>query len=365
MKVTLRKRNQGGKTSLYLDYYHKGKRNYEYLNLYLNPDANTKEQRLVNKETFQLAKNICAKRQLEVQNGLYGFPDFEKLQASFITYIEQLIEKRKDSIGNRGNWASMLKHLKAFTGSDITFSQVTKQFVEEFKYYLDKTAKTRSNKGLSQNSKQSYFNKFRAAINQAISDGILIQNPIEGVKAFKQEETERPFLTLEELQSLVNIECDVPLLKNAFLFSCLSGLRWGDIVKLAWSEIEYSEELGYFIRFRQNKTKGVETLPISDEAYQLLGDRKGGIEIVFKGLSAYTSRKNIIIKKWISQAGISKNITYHCSRHTYATLQIAADTELFTVSKLLGHKNIKTTQIYANIIDKKKKEAANRVKLKI
>ena len=167
MKVTLRKRNQGGKTSLYLDYYHKGKRKTEYLKLYLDPNAKTKEQKEVNKKTLQLAETIRAQRQIEIQNGTYGFRDNEKMKGSFLTYMRLLAEKRKDSSGNYGNWDSVVKHLEKFLPYDIAFGEVDRQFVVNFKEYLDKGAKSKSDVGLSQNSKYFYFNKFRAALKQA------------------------------------------------------------------------------------------------------------------------------------------------------------------------------------------------------
>ena len=362
MKVTLRKRNQGGKTSLYLDYYHKGKRKTEYLKLYLEPNPKTKDERDVNKKTLQLAETIRAQRQIEIQNGVYGFRDNEKLKASFINYIQLLTDKRKDSTGNYGNWDSMLKHLKSYIPMDITFAEVDRKFVQGFKEYLDKDAKTKSNQNLSQNSKYSYFNKLRAALKQAVKDGIIPTNLSEGVEAFKQGEPQREFLTLEELQAAVQAECEIPQMKTAFIFSCLTGLRWSDINKLLWSEVQHSNEMGYYIRFRQKKTKGAETLPISEQAFGLLGERQDKDERVFKGLK-YSAWHNLKLQQWMMRAGISKTITFHCARHTYATLQLSAGTDIYTVSKLLGHRELKTTQIYAKVIDQQKKEAANRIKL--
>tara|TARA_R100000306_G_C4375381_1_gene141738 strand:- start:1622 stop:2716 length:1095 start_codon:yes stop_codon:yes gene_type:complete len=362
MKVTLRKRNQGGKTSLYLDYYHKSKRKTEYLKLYLDPDAKTKEEKEVNKKTLQLAETIRAQRQIEIQNGVYGFRDNEKLKASFIDYIELLTEKRKDSTGNYGNWDSMLKHLKSYIPMDITFAQVDRNFVQGFKEFLDKDVRTKSNQRLSQNSKYSYFNKLRAALKQAVKDGIIPTNPAEGVDGFKQGEPQREFLTLEELQAAVKEECEIPQIKTAFIFSCLTGLRWSDINKLLWSEVQHSNEMGYYIRFRQKKTKGAETLPISEQAFGLLGEPQDKDERVFKGLK-YSAWHNLKLQQWMMRAGISKTITFHCARHTYATLQLSAGTDIYTVSKLLGHRELKTTQIYAKVIDQQKKEAANRIKL--
>ena len=254
--------------------------------------------------------------------------------------------------------------MKAFITMDVSFAEVDRQFVQDFKYYLDKEANTISNTGLSLNSKYSYFNKLRAALKQAVKDGIIPTNPSEGVEAFKQGDPEREFLTLEELQAAVEVECEIPQLKTAFIFSCLTGLRWSDIQKLVWSEVQHSNENGYYIRFRQKKTKGAETLPISDQAFGLLGDRQENEERVFKGLK-YSAWHNLKLQQWMMKAGISKTITFHCARHTYATLQLTAGTDIYTVSKLLGHKELKTTQVYAKIIDEKKKEAANKIKLNL
>ena len=362
MKVTLRKRNQGGKTSLYLDYYNAGNRKTESLRLYLIPKPKNSLERAQNKKTLELAETIRAQRQLELQNSEYGFYDKEKQKGSLIVYMRMLSEKRKESLGNYGNWNSMIKHLEIFSTKDIPFSKVDRKFVLDFKEYLDKYVRTKSNTGLSQNSKYSYFNKFRAGLKQAVKDGIITHNPAESVEGFKQGEPEREFLTLEELQAVAKAECDIPQLKTAFLFSCLTGLRWSDINKLVWSEVQHSNEMGYYIRFRQKKTKGAETLPISEQAFELLGERKDDTERVFKGLK-YSAWHNVKLQQWVMRAGITKTITFHCARHTYATLQLTMGTDIYTVSKLLGHRELRTTQIYAKVIDQKKKEAANRIKI--
>jgi integrase len=362
MKVTLRKRNQGGKTSLYLDYYNRGKRKTESLKLYLHPKPKTSFERSHNKKTLELAQTICAQRQLELQNGEYGFRDKEKQKGSLLVYMRMLADKRKDSTGNWGNWDSMIKHLEGFSTIETPFSKIDRKYVQDFKEYLDKKARTKSNISLSQNSKYSYFNKFRAGLKQAVKDGIIPHNPAESVEGFKQGEPEREFLTLEELQAAAKAECDIPQLKTAFLFSSLTGLRWSDINKLVWSEVQHSNEMGYYIRFRQKKTKGVETQPISNQAFELLGERQDKDERVFKGLK-YSAWHNMKLQQWMMRAGISKTITFHCARHTYATLQLTMGTDIYTVSKLLGHRELKTTQIYAKVIDEKKKEAANRIKI--
>ena len=366
MTVTLRNRKKGKKTSLYLDIYNKGRRHCEYLELYLIPEPVkgklTKEQKETNKETLTLAESIRAKRQVEIQNGIYGFMNQAKTKGSFLKYFELLTEKRKDSAGNYGNWGSVLLHLKRYAPADISFGEIDKKWVAGFRDYLKHTAKTSSENLLGQNSQSSYFNKLKAALKEAVKDGIINQDPSANVEGIKAIDPERQYLTLDELKKLSTTDCPLPLLKNAFLFASLTGLRWSDVEKLLWREVQHSKEQGYYIRFTQKKTKAVETLPISEQAYTFLGDRAGDDDKVFDGLK-YSAWNNMKLKQWVMAAGINKDITFHCSRHTYATLQLTLGTDIYTVSKLLGHKELKTTQIYGKIVDSRKREAANKISL--
>ena len=165
---------------------------------------------------------------------------------------------------------------------------------------------------------------------------------------------------MDELKKVSKIDCEIPILKQAFIFSALTGLRWSDIQKMVWKEIQFSEEQGYYIRFKQKKTSGLQTHPIPNQAYKLLGERDEEEERVFKGLR-YSAWSNLKLQQWVMKAGISKTITFHCARHTYATLQLTFGTDIYTVSKLLGHKELKTTQVYAQIINQKKVDAANAI----
>ena len=215
---------------------------------------------------------------------------------------------------------------------------------------------------LSQNSALSYFNKVKATLKQAYKDGYLQTNLNGKVSPIKQTETHRNFLTLDELNILAKTECNNPLLKHVALFSALTGLRFSDIKNLVWGDLEHIADNGYFVKFIQQKTKGVEMMPISDQAFSLLGERRAPVDKVFEGL-VYSAHQNKHLCKWIEAAGIRKKITFHCFRHTFATLQLSKGTALHTVSKMLGHRELKTTQIYAKIIDPTKREAADRIKL--
>lgn len=362
MNVILRQRDKNGQISLYLEYYHKGKRQYEYLRLYLKAKPKTTDERAQNRETLKLAENLRAKRQIEIQNGIFGVNNLERLNSSFLSYFEILSERKRESDGNYGNWRSTLKHLKNFSKADVRFADIDKEWLNDLKYYLINDARTKHNQKLAKNSCSSYFNKVKAALKEATKDGYILRNPAEDIEGIKEAETKREFLTLEELQKASQTHCDIPVIKNAFIFSALTGLRFSDIQKLTWKEIQNSAENGYYIRFMQKKTKGQETLPISEDAVKLLGKRLSGDEPVFHDLT-YSEYNNQKIREWMIRAGIEKYITFHCARHTYATLQLTLGTDIYTVSKLLGHKNLRTTEVYTKIIDEKKRDAANKIKI--
>ncbi|NQY10322.1 MAG: site-specific integrase [Flavobacteriales bacterium] len=365
MTITIRQRKpKNGTIKLFLDIYNPksiNKRTTKSLDLFLLEKPNSTQKKR-NKEVLEAAENIRSKMVMNIaydNNGLDDLNEKDKSNINFIAYFKEQTEIRFNSQGNYGNWESAYKHLKTFCPKGISITQVDPKFLEGFKFHLEHVAKTKSNVQLSQNSMYSYFNKVKACLRQAYKDELIIKNPVDRVKSFKQGETQREFLTIEELQALFKAECDIPQIKTAFIFSALTGLRWSDINNLLWNDLQHSETGNYwFIRFRQQKTKGAETLPISEQARELLGEIGLAEERVFKGLK-YSAWHNLKLQQWVMRGGISKTITFHCARHTYATLQLTNGTDIYTVSKLLGHRELKTTQVYAQIIDQKKVEAAN------
>jgi integrase len=319
-----------------------------------------------NKETQQLAEQIRQKKDNQLNKPeIYTGYEKEQLkirelgQQNVVAYFKKLTDKR--SASNHGNWVSAYRYLDTFTHGNLKFTDLTETFCDNFKEYLTTTKSNKSSKSkLSQNSAVSYFNKLKATMKQAYKDGYLQTDLNSKIAPIPQTETRRNFLTIEQLNSLVRTECQNPILKRAALFSALTGLRFSDIKKLVWHELEYIEGNGYFIMFTQQKTEGVENMPISEQAYDLLGERKEPTDSVFEGLT-YSAYSNKHLYQWIGAAGITKDITFHCFRHTYATLQLTNGTDIYTVSKMLGHRELKTTQIYAKIIDSKKRTAANAI----
>jgi len=192
----------------------------------------------------------------------------------------------------------------------------------------------------------------------AIKNKIIKEDPTVNIKQLKTNKSEPIYLTLEELQKLIQTDCNQPTLKRAFIFSCLTGLRWSDVYKLTWGEIQETQGK-YSIIYRQQKTQEVNYLPLSKQALDCMGERGVGTDKVFN-LTNRTSLLNKQIKIWCKSANINKNITYHSSRHTFAVIQLSLGTPIFTVQKLMGHANITSTMIYANIVDSKKEEAMNK-----
>lgn len=197
---------------------------------------------------------------------------------------------------------------------------------------------------------------------QAYKDELLAKDVNAQVAPVKPTETHREYLTLAELQTLARTNCPQDDLKRAALFSALTGLRFSDIAKLVWAEVRTTGPNEHGLQFRQQKTDGAETLPISEDAYELLGNPATPTDRVFAGLT-YSATLNGQVKQWVKSAGITKHITFHCFRHTFATLQLALGGDIYTTSNMLGHRDLKTTQIYAKVSNENKRKAANRIKL--
>ncbi len=363
VKVYEKKISQG-RRSLFLDFYPpiihpetKRETRREHLRLYVFERPKTESEKEQNKETKMLAENIRAKRQIEFQAGNYGFSIARQKQKDYLQFVEKLAEtKKSDSNSNYENWSSVIKYLKNFANGVCRFGDLDEKFCNDFKEFLLK------HPNISNNTASSYFDKFKASIHRAYDEKMIAEDFVKNIKSIKVKNTKREFLTFEEFKKLAETPFDeFDDLRRASLFSVFTGLRYSDIEKLTWSEVQFSKEQGYYIRFRQKKTEEEETLPVSDEAIELLGDQGESNQRVFENLQYWQCERLPI---WLVRAGIEKKITFHCFRHTHATLQITNGTDIYTVSKLLGHRSIKTTQIYAQIIDEKKREAVNTIKLR-
>lgn len=338
MGVTLRERKlKSGRVSLYLDIYEKGRRRHESLDLFLEGD------RKKDRETLRLAEAIRAQRLLDIQHGRYGFTPAHKRKACFVAFYNEVEKSKKSS--NRA-WGSARNYLESFTGGFVSFEAVDERSLEDFQRFL-------ADSELAPNTQQLYYSKVKAALNEAVRRRIIPSSPALRVPNVQGEETERVFLSLDEVRLLAETECRNDEVKRAFLFSCYTGLRISDVRVLTWSKVR-----GDRIHLKQVKTGGVEYLPLSPQAKRLLGKRGKSDELVFD-VPAAQSSVNAIIKDWVACAEIGKHVTFHCSRHSFATLALTYGADLYVISKLLGHRELSSTQVYAKIVDERKVEAVN------
>ena len=287
----------------------------------------------------------------------------ERSKCDFIKYFEDLRDKRHQNSSKsiRVNWDREVTLMKMFTeGKPMIFSTIDMNLLEDYKNFLINAPQGGSKKGtITRNTASTYFSIFKAGLHQAFIDGYLTVDIAAKAKNIAYSDKQREYLTIDELNTLAATPCDRPIMKRASLFSALTGMRHSDIQKLKWKEIIKDGE-HYRILFTQQKTKGVQYMPISDQAYQLCGERGEPDRLVFEGLQD-PSWINKPLERWIKAAGITKHITFHCFRHTYATLQLTNGTDIYTVSKMLGHTKVTTTQIYAKIVDEKKEQAADTI----
>lgn len=328
----------------------------------------------IDQEACVFADGVRSIRQKEYDNAdLYTEKEAElavQNQRQQIDFIEYFSKVSKDRHRNSSqsiiiNWNRVAELLKLFTNfQPLPFSQVTLSKAEEFRRFMLSAPCGGNKKGtVSHNTAATYYSIFKAGLKQAFIDGYLTVDISAKIKGIQDQESRREHLSVEELNLLAETPCDRLILKRAALFSALTGVRHCDIQKLKWKEIQVVGEQ-VRLNFTQQKTKGVEYMPISEQAYQLCGEPGKPEQLVFEDLPD-PSWISGPLKRWIKSAGITRNITFHCFRHTYATLQLAGGTDIYTVSKMLGHTNVKTTQIYAKVVDEKKQKATKAIKINI
>lgn len=284
----------------------------------------------------------------------------ERMEQDFIAYFNSIIYKVHPNSSNSiiVNWTRVGKLLSIFSeGKPIPFRKINVKLLEDLKLFMLTAPQGGNKKGtLSQNSAATYFSIVKAGLHRAFIDEYLTVDIAAKVKGIPELKVKRETLTLEEAELLAQTPCENEVLKRAFFFAILTGIRLCDIHELTWGEIQKTST-GWRVDFTQRKTHVVDYLPINEQAYSLCGEPGEHDQQIFAGLtgSSWISRP---LKKWIAASGIKKHITFHCSRHTFATLQLENGTDIFVVKGMLGHTNVKTTQIYAHIVDKSKRNAA-------
>ena len=376
MKITLRQKSiKNGNKSLYLDYYDKGKREYEFLDLYLVPD-DAPEARRLNAATMQKAQAIKAERTINpedrfVKQGVAAESKKTKDAPTLTEWIQKVYDMKakagysKTVLWNTSHIKSLVEeYLASSNKRNPRIDKVGKEFITGFLQYLqnDHANVTYKNsvRHLTEGSLKQYQQQLVTVFNLAVKEDIIDKNPFTELNAqesFATPESSRTYLTVEELRRFIEARYKsrcVRAIENkmAFVFACFTGLRISDIRSLRWCDIQGINGIPH-VRTTMIKTKKVIFVPLSMNAMLWLPQRKEDAkdtDKVFTKLPAQSSL-NDFVQRLAKAAGIEKHITFHSSRHTFATLTLKACKDLFVVSKLLGHANINTTKVYAAVLD--------------
>jgi len=298
-----------------------------------------REHRHQDSNLLELACAIRDKRELEIlQDGevkLYSW----KSQSDFLEYFDAITKTKAHPC----NWSNTKNLLAEFTSNTLNFGDVDRAFCQRFVDFLLTK--------VSANTAHVYYGTLKAAINQAVREEKLLNNPGNGIK-ISRKQPETNYLTIDELRVLKNSPCTHPHIKHALLFSCFTGFRYSDIITLVWTDIEDGAILK-----RQQKTQTFVKVKLAETALEILESQKEVMknypgDNIFDLLVNHLT--NEYLKMWISFAGIKKKITFHCARHTFATMCLSQGIDIYTVSKLLGHTDVANTQRYAKLTDQKR-----------
>lgn len=365
VRIRFKELNNGNK-SIYLDIYRNGKRTYEFLKLYLVPELDPASKAL-NEHNMALANKVKADRIIQLTNNEKGVTNSKlhsKLKLSdLLDLYQQWLDDNGKTMGPTG-MKSLKFALAQYKGEEITLKQCDKDFCKGFLQYLRNEYKARTKRPLSTNTIATYSGNLSSAFNWAVRNDYIQENPFEKISSNDRVfhvESQRDYLEIDELKRLIATDCPTrQSVKQAFLFSCYCGLRTSDIRSLHWGQIHKDGDQ-WRVSVVMKKTDTPIYLPLSNQAMKWLPERGNAKDDDKIFDLPTTSRVSIILGNWAKAAKVNKLITFHVSRHTFATLMLTLDVDLYTTSKLLGHKSIATTQIYAKIIDQKKDDAVNRV----
>lgn len=343
MAINLKWRTlNNGVKSAYLDINHNGQRKYEFLKIrLLKNDTERKEKK-------RLAEAIRAKRELEITTGEYNFTPSHKKKVNFIEYFENYLNNYTKRDKRKVRYS--LEKFKKFIRRDkIQFREITSLICEQFQDYL-----TSPESGLTGETPYDYWKRFKGVLKQAIKDGIILKNPADGLLfngySKHSNQLRKNILTTDELQAIAYIHCGNAEVKRAFLFACFTGLGMAEIRKLTWGRINNGK-----IKIFREKSGEQIINDLPPVAVKLLGVPSNPDELIFSLPSEVAVSKDL--KVWVKKAGIEKNISFYCGRHTFATQLLMNGANLKTVADCMGHANTKHTIKYLNYVDALKSEA--------
>lgn len=361
--VTLRKRKikNGTQYSLCLDYYPGYRDNTtmkvitrEALGIYIFAKPANQQERDFNARMMEKAEILRNRRYEAIFNENNGFFDKAKMKGissptSRNWQTGGISSGSTSTSTSSGSWAANVP-----LEVDV---DLCRKFME---YLLNAPQTIHTNQKLHINSAAGCWSAFRAVLHTAYRDRKIKENPNGFLDRIESIPIMREHLSQEELIRLAETPCEEEVLKRAFLFACLTGLRKSDIRQLTWQQIQPYTNGKMFVTTRMQKTKQIVHNPISDEAYGLLGERHEGL--IFEGFKDKMLQGPL--KRWLSAAGITKKITFHAARHSFGSLHVEMGTDMAVIQACLGHKNITTTQIYSKMAAQQMCEVVDKITLK-
>jgi integrase len=374
MRGTLRKKLlKSGKYSLYIDYWPKVwnpiKKVYtrrEFLNLYLHVNPVTSLEKKENLLYQEIAEKIFIKRMNALMLDANGLFNKDALDADVFIYAENFIRNKSRENVDTTHYETAIKYLKRWVGKHCKFRDIDERFLQKFKEYLltaPSLKSTRLKLKLSQNSAACYYDKFALIVTQAFLDRYLPEDYTLRVARISNVDTSRQIIDDEELQLLLDNPTDDVVVFKSSLFALLTGLRFSAIQVLRGDDFHYSSVLkSWYIYFVDPKPERCFKHYISQEAIDILGEIPKGDELVFPELDYHQVRGKLI--QWFESVGLKDKAKFHNWRHKYASTLIENGEELYTVSKMLNHKHVKTTEIYAKVPDVLKANASKKISIK-
>ena len=355
--ITLRERaNKNGTVSLRLDIHHNGKRWVETLKHLTLKKSSNPADREANKDILKLAKEIAIKKASDLASGEYNITSKSGRKTKVIDWMQGYVDKYK--MKDKRNMQGALNRFNDFLAEDgirdLTFGNLSEEIITDFQDYLRLHC---VGEGAS-----SYFSRFKKMMKRAYSTIMKgFANPALNVRNKKAEARRKDILTLDEIRLISKTHTESPQVKSAFLFSCMTGLRWCDVKSLVWRDIDLKKNE---VTKEQSKVEGESktvTIPLNETAIKLLGDQGKPGDLVFKLPSANGANKTI--KAIIKRAKIEKKISWHNARHSFGTNVIASGSDVTTASRLLGHSTLKHTQRYVNTAKELKEKAVNNLNI--
>jgi len=349
--VTLRSREGVKGKSLYLDYTINGERQYEFLR---GLELKAKNDKQKNKLNLETAIGICQKTDIRIQSEEYDFVPAFTSKVDFMMYFEKYIEeyKRRDKrmfISSKNQFENFLKEQGI---AILQGSNVTEKLIFRFADYLQ------SNSSLHGETPHSYFKRFKKVLKQAHKEKIIRTDVGHSISMKVNDSVTKDVLSMEEISKLAHTKCPNDDVGRAFIFSCVTGLRYDDVKDLTWSNIKDDT-----CKIIQGKTGKEHSVLLNNTATRMIGERGLDNQKIFRLPSFHTCLKTL--KTWKNNAGIDKHVTWHVSRHSFATNLLINDTDIKTTAGLLGHSGLKHVDRYVRLVKSLQERAVNKLEISI